>query len=56
MSIKEGEEVEAKGVKNLFDKIIRENSQILIKRTGGFWDTQKARPERTTLRHLIVKT
>jgi hypothetical protein len=61
MGVEEGEEVQAKGMHNIFNKIITENFQNLEK-SVPIW-MQKAsrtpnRPEhiRNTTQHIIIKT
>jgi hypothetical protein len=56
MGLEEEEEVQVKGIENIFNKII-ENLPILRKRgssgTGGFKNTKQ---KRNCLHHIMVKT
>jgi hypothetical protein len=61
MGIEEGEEVQAKGMHNIFNKIITENFSNLEK-TMPIWVKEASRTpnrphqNRTTPRHIVIKT
>jgi hypothetical protein len=61
MGIEEGEEVQTKGICNIFNKIITENSPnldttMLIQVQKGSRTPNRLDQNRTTPRHIIIKT
>jgi hypothetical protein len=61
MGIKEGQEVQAKGMRNIFNKIITENFPNLEKDIPIWMQETSRTPNRpdqnrTTPRHIIIKT
>jgi hypothetical protein len=61
MGIEEGEEVQAKGMRNIFDKIITENfpnleKTMLIQIQEASRTPNRSGQNRTTPQHIIIKT
>jgi hypothetical protein len=61
MGIEEGEQVQAKGIHNIFNKLITENFPNLekampIQVQEASWTPNRLDQNRTTPRHIIIKT
>jgi hypothetical protein len=61
MGIKEGKEVQAKGMRNIFNKMIKENfpnleKDIPVQMQEATRTPNRPDPNRTTPQHIIIKT